>query len=203
MSQPQILSPNQPMTDGNGKVTHDWWRALHALFKSSGTLAAGVTVKGSAVLAETVVNSGGTIAAPDAPGATLIGNAGPAAAQPGYIPVDPSLSLAGGALALPTLPAAVLWGNPTYAPAKPVTIRLGAGVEFSGGMLVVPAGAAGSDASAYAVPDRSGQVADLERRVAFLETLLLSLPDVRGRLAEIERRLRDDEIRSTFRSWGH
>lgn len=187
----EMLSPREPLTDAQGNVTRTWWRFFNQKISQIGTTSADLVVKPSALLTGAVVSSGGTIAAADLPGQTLLGNSSAIAAEPVAVPLDPSLAFAGTALAVAPLAAASLLGNAGTVAAIPGGITIGSGLTVDPSSNTLSVSSSGSGDSGYSPPDRSGQVAALERRAADQATLLQSLPDRSGQVAALERKTDD------------
>lgn len=172
MSQPETLSPREPLTDKEGNITRSWWRFLNSKFAQVGTLAAPLVVKPSAFFNEATISAGGTIAAPDLAGQTLIGNPNPTTGQPGTIALDPSLGFTGETLGLSEIPPQTLLGNPSGGTATPGAVPIGGNLILNAGTLIAT-GPALDDIALWSETDRAGQIAALERKVDALMTLAM------------------------------
>jgi hypothetical protein len=163
-----MLSPREPLTDDKGNVTRTWWRFFNTKITQIGTTATDLVVQPSVLLTGATVSSGGTIAAADLPGGTLIGNPLDIAGQPQAVPLDPSLDFAGTALGLASAPPNSLMGNAGTVAAIPGDINIGSGLTLDPASRTLSAGdsSGGDDETLlYSMPDRSGQVAALEHKV--------------------------------------
>jgi hypothetical protein len=143
----EMLSPHEPLTDNKGNVTRTWWRFFNTKIGQIGTTATALVVKPSAVLAGGSVSSGGTIAASDLPGSTLLGNPLAIVGQPQALPLDPSLDFTGTALGLAPLAAGSLLGNTGTVAAIPGAITVGDGLTLdpASGTLSANAATSGSN----------------------------------------------------------
>lgn len=170
-----MLSPREPIADAKGQITRTWWRKINDLLTNAGTTSSDLVVKPSAILSGATVSAGGTIEAADLPGHSLIGNPLAAAAEPVAVPLDPSLDFAGTALALAPLAAGSLMGNAGTVAAIPGSIGIGSGLTLDpvSKTLSVDGSTANDDILLIAPPDRSGQIAALERKVEELTALVM------------------------------
>jgi hypothetical protein len=185
--QPQILSPREPLTDGQNNVTRSWFRFFNSLSGATGTVATPLVVKANAILNDATVSSGGTISSPDLPPSTLLGNGGAAAAQPGTVDVGLSLSLSGGTLDAAPLPPGTLSGNPGSEAAPPVAVTPGSGLALSAAGVLTATGNSDDEVAIYSLRDTRGEIASLERKVndALILALLPPPQEVSGSAAGV------------------
>jgi hypothetical protein len=155
---PIILAPREQLTDGAGNITRSWWRALNGLFQQSGTLATPLVTKESAILSAADLSSGGTIAAPNMPGLSLIGNPANTSAQPAVVHVGGAFAFNGGTIDLALIPPTTLFGNGGSVSAAPGDVAVGNNLTLTGGTLAVSSSL--YDAYAYSIRDTRGEVND-------------------------------------------
>lgn len=153
--QTQILSPREPLTDGQGNVTRSWWRFFNGLYGIAGSLANPLTVTPNALLNAATLTTGGTISSPELPPQTLIGNASAVEALPAVVPIGASLSTVGGSLNVAPIARGTLAGNPKTAAAAPTAVSVGTGLTLSGDVLSATPNTSGDDALTLAMVTRS------------------------------------------------
>ena len=157
-NKPIILTPREQFTDNTGNITRSWWRSLNTLFNQSGTLASPLVITPSALLISADVSSGGTIASPDLPAETLLGNPAATSAQPATIPVGASLAFNSGTIDLATLAAGTLLGNGNDVDAVPTEVAIGTNLTLASGTLSVSDSL--DSTYAYSIRDTRGEVND-------------------------------------------
>jgi hypothetical protein len=170
-NKPQMLSPRHPLVDSNGMINREWYRSFNNVVTNSGTVAEPLVVQSSVFLNDATVSAGGTISSPDLPAGTLIGNGGTTVGQATTLDIDPSLLLSNGTLAIAPLPAGTLMGNSGSAAATPGPIEVAGNLVLQDGTLT--ADSTNLETLLYSIPDRSGQIAALERKVNDALTLAM------------------------------
>lgn len=193
--QPQIIAPREPIADEKGQPTRTWWRFLNNLSTLSGRLLNPLTVSPNAILNASTLTSGGEISSPDLPGNSLIGNSNSQAAQPEVVPIDTSLAMSGGSLGVAPLPGLTLAGNSGIAAAQQVGITPVFPLVLRDNELQLSdtgaPSAADNETLANSIPDRSGQVATLERQVGDLQRQIAQNRDRSSQVSALERAVDD------------
>jgi hypothetical protein len=195
VSEKAPLSPRERIVNPDGTPTRSWWR-YWANIQNIGTTASALVVKAGAILVGATVSSGGTIEVADIAGNSLLGNPNSAPGQPEAVGVDATLGFVNaGSLGLASQPASSVLGVGTIGPAQPGPLHLGGNLSIINGDTLTDNGSSAPGSTDYAgmlAFDRTpSRVADLERKVAELTTLLLSLRDNRGEIASLRQQVND------------